>query len=196
MEVAGGDGARVAVEAGGGGGLDVTLDETAALGDSAADEPATCDGLARTDECGAHEIRAGESVMPAGVLEPTAHPVIPTVAHTARRGSRFRCTMLTLAVSCRATRRTPRASLGVVRAAVVVHPSGLYGRAVDRRRLRPDRRSVAPSLASAMHSLCLSRARTRYGGRQAGIGCSCGSVIFVDESAEHWSSVDGRSQVN
>ena len=28
------------------------------------------------------------------------------------------------------------------------------------------------------------------------LGSSCGPVVFVDESAEYWSSVDGRSQVD
>ena len=42
----------------------------------------------------------------------------------------------------------------------------------------------------------LSRARTRRSGAQAAAGRSCGPVVFVDESAEYRSSVDGRSQVD
>jgi hypothetical protein len=42
----------------------------------------------------------------------------------------------------------------------------------------------------------VSRARTRCGRRQAGTGRSSGSVIFVDEAAEYWSSLDGRSQID
>ena len=42
----------------------------------------------------------------------------------------------------------------------------------------------------------LSRARIRSGGGQAGARRSCGSVIFVDESAEYWSFLDGRSQID
>lgn len=45
-------------------------------------------------------------------------------------------------------------------------------------------------------SAALSRASTGRGSTLVCVRRSCGSVIFVDESVEYWSLVDGRAQVD
>jgi hypothetical protein len=61
----------------------------------------------------------------------------------------------------------------------------------------PEYTSQNATRATNCHqAFTMFRARTRYGGMQVGIARSCGSVIFVDDSAEHWSSLDGHSQID